>query len=321
MLISSEPDCSPQLQTEAEASATSMRPVDLSDRRVLVTGGTGLIGRLAVEAMRIRGATVGVCTSRHTLSDCKEWNPTDVLHAAGYAQPAKFTSAPMDTLRLNTTWLIELSELVARSGGRLLYLSSSEVYSGSPRLRHYEGDIGQTAPDHPRGCYIEGKRCGEAIVHAARSSGVKAVAARVSLAYGPGVKKGDTRVVSQFIDQALNSGEIALQDGGQARRTYCYITDIVEMLLNTMWHGKSPVYNIGGEGEITILSLARKIAALTKTSVKVPRGFGTAQTGAPAHVSLDTTLYKREFAKRSFIPLDEGLQRTVAWHRALHGFS
>lgn len=311
----------PCIAGAAQTVSADMRPVDLADHRVLVTGATGLIGRVLVETLRLRGATVGVCNSEVSLTDCLNWDPTDVIHAAGYAQPAKFTAQAMQTIDLNTRWLMALVEKVRQNDGRLLYLSTSEVYSGSPRLRHYEADIGQTAPDHPRGCYIEAKRCGEAIIHAARKDGTKAVAARVSLAYGPGVKKGDTRVVSQFIDQALRSGEIALQDGGQARRTYCYITDIAEMLLNTMWFGRSPVYNIGGEGEVTILSLARRIGGLMKATVKVPRGAGIAQIGAPAHVSLDTGLYRREFSKRHFVPLEEGLQLTIAWHKALHGIT
>jgi len=310
-----------QIDAAGLAVTQDILPIDLRDHRILVTGATGLIGRVMCAALRRLGAEVGEFSSKHTLQYCLDWSPDHVVHAAGYAQPTKFLTYPMATLDLNTRWLIDLIDAVDKKGGRILYLSSSEVYSGSPHLRHVESDIGQTSPAHPRGCYIEAKRCGEAIVHAARASRINAVVARVSLVYGPGVQRKDTRVMSQFIEQALHSGEIVLQDGGQARRTYCYVTDTVAMLINIMWRGKSPVYNVGGEGEITILSLARRIAGLMKVPTKVPRGMGVAQTGAPAHVSLDTGLYRREFGKRQYVPLEEGLKQTIAWHKALAGLT
>lgn len=312
---------SSQIDDAAAEVLAGLKPIPLRGKRVLVTGATGLIGGLICATLAKTGAEVMAANSSTDLGLCLAWGPTDVIHAAGYAQPAKFTAVPLDTLKLNTVWLIALVEAVQKSGGKILFLSSSEVYSGSAHLRHYEHDIGNTAPDHPRGAYIEGKRCGEAIIHAARKGGIDAKIARVSLAYGPGVKKGDTRVVSQFIDRAISTGEINLQDGGQARRTYCYITDTVEMLLNVMWFGRSAVYNIGGEGDTTILSLARRIAGVMKVPVKVPRGMGVAQTGAPAHVALDVSLYRREFAKRDFVPLEVGLKRTIAWHLALAGIT
>lgn len=308
------------LERAGAAVAAGVRKVDLQGKRIAVTGGTGLIGGVVTAALSVLGAEAKAFGSAHSLDDVLAWNPTDVVHGAGHAQPSKFMAEPMHTIDLNTRWLMALlAHVEGHGGGRLLYLSTSEVYSGSPHLRHHEGDIGTTTPAHARGCYIEAKRCGEAIIHAARARGQSAFAARVSLAYGPGVKKGDTRVVNQLIEQALKVGEINLQDGGQARRTYCYVTDIAEMLINVMWFGRGPVYNVGGEGETTILSLARKIGALMNVPVKVPRGVGVAQTGAPAHVTVDTGMYRREFAKRTFVPLEQGLKQTIAWHEALAG--
>lgn len=289
-------------------------------KRVLVTGATGMIGRVLVATLRaFGGIKVMEADSTWHIGEALKANGDFVIHGAGYAQPAKFVAAAMDTIDLNTNWTHKLTRALPK-GGRMIFLSTSEVCSGSPHQRHTEDDIGLTTPAHVRAPYIESKRCGEAIVHAARADGKAITAARVSLSYGPGIKKGDTRVINEFITKAFKTGEIVLQDGGQARRTYCYVTDTVQMLLLILMRGQRPVYNVGGEGETTVLSLARKIAAkIPGTEVKVPRGMGYANAGAPAHVTLDMSRTKQEFKKFAFVSIDEGLDRTIAWHRALEG--
>lgn len=289
-------------------------------KRVLVTGATGMIGRIIVATLKgFGGIKVLEADSSWHIGEALKANADYVIHGAGYAQPAKFMAEPLDTIDLNTNWTLKLSNAL-RKDGRMIFLSTSEVCNGNVRQLHTEDDIGTTSPAHIRAAYIESKRCGEAIVHAARAAGKNITAARVSLSYGPGVKRGDTRVINEFITQALKVGQIVLQDGGQARRTYCYVTDTVEMILNILMRGDRPVYNVGGEGEVTVLTLARRIAAqVPGTDVKAPRGLGVAFTGAPAHVTLDMSRTKQAFRKFDFVRLDDGLTRTIAWHRALEG--
>lgn len=303
-------------QAGAEAAAGVTGLATLKGRRVLVTGATGMIGRVLIAALKSQGVECIEADSKWHIGECVKQKADLIVHAAGYAQPKRFMAAPLDTIDVNTNWTLKLARALPPNG-RMLFLSSSEVCSGSAQARHLESDIGTTGPEHTRSAYIEAKRCGEAIVHAARQDGVQIVAARVSLAYGPGVKRGDTRVINEMIARAMTYGEIVLHDGGQARRTYCYITDVVEMLLSILIRGRQAVYNVGGEGETSVLSLARKIADLMKVPAHAPRGLGVAMNGSPSHVTLDLGRYKREFGKQIFVPLAQGLERTIEWHRAL----
>jgi nucleoside-diphosphate-sugar epimerase len=292
---------------------------------LLLTGATGLIGTSLQRIMPLYSDSVHTYCSRAHLSNLRAWNALGkfdyIIHAAGYASPALFTKQPMETAFLNTTALMILLGKL-NPGGRLLFLSTSEVYSGCTTKIHAEDDIGTTTPQSPRGIYIESKRCGEAICHAARESGINAMSARVSLAYGPGVKRGDKRVMSELIDQALHDGAIALKDGGQARRTYCYVDDISTMLLNILMRGQHGLYNVGGRSETTISGLAGRIARLTNALVRTPyqsKGRGAGLDGAPQHVSLHMHRYVREFGEPTYTDWETGLERTVAWHRALMG--
>lgn len=282
----------------------------LSGKSVLVTGATGLIGSNLVKALGAAGATVYFYSPQYEVDY--------VVHAAGYSSPAKFLAEPIKTIIANTDFLRGTLAYL-RPGGSFLFLSSAEVYSGSPRQPHFEEDIGTTRPDHPRACYIEGKRCGEAIVNAYRAQGVNAKIARVALCYGPGTKPCDGRVLNQLIEQGLTKGRITLADRGSAVRLYCYIDDVVEMLLNILLHGKMPLYNVAGMGEpISILGLAQKIGAQLGVPVSVPRMADSKAKGAPQSVRLCINRYSGEFGKEDFVGLDEGLARTIEYQRGLY---
>ena len=239
-----------------------------------------------------------------------------VIHAAAYAQPALFMTDPVETLALGAEVTLDLLRRMS-PGGLFLFVSSSEVYSGLTEPPFREDQIGTTTPAHPRACYIESKRAGEAACHVFRTRGITAKVARVSLAYGPGTRPGDKRVLNAFIEAALTRREIAMRDLGRARRTYAYVSDVVEMLWSVLLRGRESVYNVGGDATTTIADLAQAIGAVTKARVVLPEEeVGIA--GAPDHVQLDLTRTREEFGKRDYVTLEEGLARTIDWQRMLY---
>ena len=238
-----------------------------------------------------------------------------IVHAAGYGQPGRFMQNPVKTLQLNTSSTLLLFEKLL-PGGKFLFLSTSELYSGLSHPPFTETQIGSTNTTHPRACYIEGKRCGEAIVNAYRAQGVNAKSARLALAYGPGTRPDDMRVLNSFIQRALK-GKIALMDHGEAKRTYCYVADAVEMMWNILLSGKGPVYNVGGNSRTTIKEVAEKIGAMLHVPVEFPETSSTLKD-APDDVYLDMSKMKNEFHKTDYVQLDEGLARTIRWQKALY---
>lgn len=295
----------------------------LSGARVLILGATGLLGTHLTRVAEAAGATV-TAPKRPSFMD-PDWREAScslydcVINAGGYGQPAKFLADKLATIEVNTAGTLALLRCV-RPGGSFLFLSSSEVYSGCWRMEHTEEDIGTTTPWSPRAAYIEAKRTGEAIVAAARSAGVAAKVARVSLAYGPGTRAGDGRVLNQLIERAVTTGKVELLDEGLAVRCYVYISDAVEMLLNILLAGREGLYNVGGESYVSIAGLARMIAAETEaTAVGLRHDVDATRrsvAGAPDHVRLDIGRYVKEFGRPEFVGLGDGLRRTVEWVRA-----
>lgn len=314
---------------------------ELAGKELLLTGGTGMIGSYLLYTLKKWNEGCGGGTLVHLvvhndipgflsfvedadwvhvikgdLSDdsfCRALPKADyIIHAAGYGQPGRFLEDKLKTIRMNTMATdILLSKLLRN--GKFLFVSTSELYSGSDKLPYHENEHGCTTPQHARGCYIEGKRCGEAICTAYRGMGSDVKIARVSLAYGPCIRRGDRRVLNEFIEKAAQ-GTIQLLDDGVARRTYCYVSDTVDLLWNILLKGTGPVYNVGGGSETSIFDLAEMIARRMGADVVRPKSVSDSQ-GAPKAVGVNIDKAKAEFGKREFVSLDEGLDRTIRWFK------
>jgi len=244
-------------------------------------------------------------------------NADVIIRAPGYGQPGKSLADPIKTVHLNTAATALLVDKLPRDGA-FLFVSSSEIYSGSTHTPHTESDIGTTDPAHPRACYIEGKRCGEAICHAATAKGLRMRIGRLALAYGPGTRTDDQRVLNSLVRRGLTEGEIRLMDQSRGRLTYLYVTDAAAMLLSILLSGNEPVYNVGGISSATIFDLAHIIAREIKVPMSAPQEDADL-AGPPTDFALDLSRYTSEFGKTKFVPMDEGLRRTIAWQRRLYG--
>ena len=317
---------------------------ELHKKKILITGASGIIGVNILACLRELTATQACDVSvtavmqsaplpylqefcnfsncsivRGDITDvqfCRRFSEADyIIHAAGYGQPGRFMQNPVKTLQLNTSSTLLLFEKLL-PGGKFLFISTSELYSGLSHPPFTEQQIGTTNTTHPRACYIEGKRCGEAIVNAFREQGVKAKSARLALAYGPGTRPDDMRVLNSFIQRALQ-GKITLLDHGEAKRTYCYVADAVEMMWDILLYGKDPIYNVGGNLRTTVKEVAKKIGACLQVPVEFPETSRTLKE-APDDVYLDMSKIKDEFRKTDFVQLDEGLARTIRWQKALY---
>lgn len=333
------------IENDAKKLVDAAKLHDLAGKSILLTGASGLLGIYFLASLRElshRGlAPLSVTAVVHSelVYPFKEFLDFDgasiaqgdltnldfvnglgsfdyIIHAAGYGQPGRFMEDQVKTLQLNTSTTLALFNCLAKDG-HFLFLSSSEVYSGLPNPPYKETQIGTTNTTHSRSCYIEAKRCGEAICNAYRARGVNANSARLALAYGPGTKPADRRVINSFIERGATQGKITLQDMGAARRTYCYVSDAVEILWHILLRGTEPIYNVGGMSRTTIAELASKVGHYMNVPVEFPKD-SKELGGAPEDVYLDMSLVRQEFNKTQFISFDEGIAQTIEWQKALY---
>lgn len=333
------------LLDDAKKICAKIAPDDLNNKTILITGASGLIGVNILSCLRHLVLGKGFSMEIHAVVQsepleyvrelfdfqgatlhkgdvvdydfCRSLPSADyIIHAASFGQPGRFMENPIKTLQLNTASTFLLFDKL-KEGGKFLFISTSEVYSGLPNPPYREDQIGLTNTTHERSCYIEAKRCGEAICNAFRSRGVEAKSARLCLAYGPGTKPGDARVLNSFIYKALQ-GKISLMDRGEAKRTYCYVADAVEILWHILLRGAEPLYNVGGKSKTTIGELAQKIGDYTNVPVEFPADSKNTMIGAPEDVCLNMDKVQNEFRKREYVSLDDGLARTIEWQKVLY---
>ncbi len=327
------------IESDSLSVAKHLDSCDLSGSIVVLTGASGLLGTHIMSVLGQlerckRGPEKVFAFSRNNdpvfvdpLPKCMESIKQDltdrskslrlpqvdfIIHAAGYGQPQKFMERPISTIDLNTRVTAELIDNLSPSG-RFLFVSTSEIYSGLDNPPFKERQVGTTNTDHFRAPYIEGKRCGEAICISALGNSKRCIAARVALAYGPGVFHDDDRVLYSFIRQAVENQIIKVADAGSARRTYCYVTDTVEMLMRLLLQQDlSGIFNVGGISHTSIRDLAMLVGELSQCNVEFAEQENSS-LGAPRSVAVDTTKIDQVFEKRDYVNLAEGVRRTLKW--------
>lgn len=317
--------------------------VDISEvknKRILITGATGLIGTYFVYSL-IEASKQGIVPKslsfvhhnplpsylkkveeidwvypiQGDLCDNKIFEKMDcydyIIHLAGYGQPIKYSMDKTKTVKLNTTVTMELLERLAENG-KFLFASSCSVYAGAEK-DCTEDDIGSINTTHPRACYIEGKKCGETIINTFREKGINAKSARISYTYGPGIKESDRRALYEFIRKGT-SGKIELLDDGSAQRIYCYITTCLELLWDILLFGKNPIYNVGGIERISILDVANMVGQYMDAEVILPE-ISNPLIGSPTNERYSMSRTLKEFPV-SFVPFKEGVKKTIDWYRS-----
>jgi dTDP-glucose 4,6-dehydratase len=300
---------------------------------VVVTGGAGFLGSYLCEALVARGQTV-VCVDdlssgrlknleglEHdrsfelVIGDVSESldveGPVDaVFHLASAASPPDYLARPLQTLAAGSEGTRRALELAVAKDARFVLASTSEIYGDPhvhPQTETYWGNVN---PVGPRSVYDEAKRFAEALTIAWRSThGADVGIARIFNTYGPRLRPGDGRVVSNFTVQALEGRPLTVYGDGRQTRSLCYVDDEVAGLLALLDSGMVGPVNIGNPHEVTILDLAERIIALTGSNSGTEHR--PLPVGDPTRRCPDISLARRELGWAPLIDLDEGLRRTI----------
>ncbi|MBV9110998.1 MAG: GDP-mannose 4,6-dehydratase, partial [Gemmatimonadetes bacterium] len=182
-----------------------------------------------------------------------------------------------------------------------------------PQPESYWGNVN---PVGPRGVYDEAKRFAEAMTMAYhRFHGVDTRIVRIFNTYGPRMRPGDGRVVSNFIVQALRGEPLSVYGDGQQTRSFCYVDDLVEGIYRLFLSSRHDPTNIGNPDEFTVKELAEKVLAMTDSASELARH--PLPEDDPKVRRPDITLARQVLGWEPKVPLDEGLRRTIPYFRTL----
>ena len=306
-------------------------------KRIIVTGGAGFIGSHICERLIAAGNEV-LCVDnfftgrrvnvsallaqptfelmRHDVTFPLYVETDEIYNLACPASPVHYQFDPVQTTKTSVHGAINMLGLAKRTKAKILQSSTSEVYGDPavhPQVESYWGNVN---PIGPRACYDEGKRCAETLFFDYyRQHKLQVKVIRIFNTYGPNMHPADGRVVSNCIVQALKGDSITIYGEGQQSRSFCYVDDLVSGLIKLMEAPDDvtgPI-NLGNPVENTILELAERVIALTKSKSKIVNK--PLPQDDPTRRRPDISLAKAKLAWAPSVPLDEGLARTIHYFR------
>jgi len=313
--------------------------VSLSSKRILITGGAGFLGSHLCERLLGEGHDI-LCVDnlftghkrniatlldnprfefmRHDVTFPLFVEVDEIYNLACPASPVQYQVNPVQTTKTSVHGAINMLGLAKRVRAKVFQASTSEVY-GDPEVHPQpESYWGQVNPIGPRACYDEGKRCAETLFfdyH--RQHALKIKVARIFNTYGPRMDPNDGRVVSNFIVQALQGRPITIYGDGRQTRSFCFVDDLIDGFVRLMASPDEvtgPI-NLGNPGEFSMLELAEKVVAQTGSSSKIV--FEPLPRDDPRQRRPVIDLARDHLGWIPRVSLDDGLQRTIAYFRAL----
>jgi len=319
-------------------------------QRIAVTGSAGFIGSHLVDALLDRGyAVVGIDNLsmgrrenfEHQLANPRfEFRETDVrdlpalrtacagpeviVHLAAYKIP-RYGGA-LETLLVNGKGGEHVLEIGRETGAKVLLASTSDVYGKNPRLPFAEGDDSVFgASVVPRWSYAVSKLYEEHLGFAYREAhGVPVVMLRFFGSYGPREHRswwGGPQAA--FIENILTGKEIEIHGDGQQTRSFTFVSDTVQGIVKAIECDQAvgEVLNIGSDHEITVLDLARLVMRLMDCPESRLRFRPYSEVGKGPYEDVrrrvpSLTKSKALLDFSCVVPLEDGIARTIAWHRS-----
>jgi GDP-L-fucose synthase len=299
-------------------------------RQVLVTGGTGLIGRQVVDLLCSAGACVKIVSLdrvkvrdgvEHILGDltdfnfCKQAtkNMDYVFHLAGVkgsivVSKTMLASHFVPTLMMNTN-MLEASRL--NRVAKLVYTSSIGAYADAEIFRESDYDIASRPMDFAGWA----KRVGELQIEAYKIQHKMENFAivRPSNVYGPGDNfDPENAMVIPSLMCRIHSGEnpLVVWGDGSAVRDFVYSRDVAEGILLALYHGtRGGFVNLGGGRGTSIKELVETL----KGFIDFNFIFDASKPSGAPRKQMDITLAKSMIGYDPRTTLAEGLQITWNW--------
>jgi len=239
-----------------------------------------------------------------------------ILHFASPASPIDYLQIPIQTLKVGALGTHKALGLARTKKARFLLASTSEVYGDPlvhPQPETYWGNVN---PVGPRGCYDEAKRFAEAITVAYRDfHGLDTRIVRIFNTYGPRMRPNDGRIVPSLIGQALRNEPLTVFGDGCQTRSFCYVSDLVDGIVRLLMSDIRDPVNVGNPSEMTVLEFAGTIRKLTGTSAPIVHR--PLPVDDPKQRRPDITRARTLLGWEPRVPLDKGLEETIAYFRTL----
>lgn len=311
--------------------------MELCDKRIVVTGGGGFLGRYVVRTLLERGCKEVVVPRRSDYDLTREGvveqlyrdvRPQVVIHLAAVVggigvnclNPGRFfyENLVMGSLLMEYARQARVEKFVA--------IGTICAYPKYTPVPFREEDLWNGYPEETNAPYGLAKKMLLVQGQAYRQQyGFNAIHLLPVNLYGPGdnFDPETSHVIPALIRKCLEAvkrgdPEIVCWGDGAPTREFLYVEDCAEAIVSaTEKYDEPDPVNVGAGFEISIKELVELIAELTGFQGRVV--WDTSKPSGQPRRSLDTSRAWEAFGFRARTPFREGLERTVAWYRSQLG--
>jgi len=301
--------------------------------KVLVTGGTGMIGRALAgvptshELVLVGSRDADLTDASQTMSMLDDMKPDAILHLAAKVGGVKGNMDNMadfyednTLINLNVLRSARLYSLSCSKPIKVLSVLSTCIYPDQAQYPLTVGQIHDGPPHDSNFGYAYSKRMLDIHTRAVeRQYDLKWVSAVPNNIYGEydNFSLDNSHVIPALIrkiyEGKVKNNQVLLWGDGSALREFTYSRDVADILLWMMdnYHSSTPL-NIGSTQEHTIAEVASCICDIMDYCYDDIVWDITKPTGQPRKPS-DNSKFLRERKNFSYTPFKEGLRLTCKW--------
>ena len=308
--------------------------LNLSDKKILVTGGAGFLGSFVVEKLLARGVPLeNIFVPRSKDYDLVKWEnclkvvggQDIVIHlavlvggiGANREHPGKFF---YDNLMMGTQMMEAARQARVKKYVAIGTICSYPKFTPTP---FKEEDIWNGYPEETNAAYGLAKKMALVQSQAYRDEyNFNSIYLLPVNLYGPrdNFDLRTSHVIPALIrkvEEAKKEGKsfIEVWGSGTATREFLYVEDAAEgIILATEKYEKGEPVNLGSGMEISIKDLVGTICKCMDFKGEI-RWDKSKPDGQPRRM-LDTSRAEKEFGFKAKTDFNEGLKRTIAWYLA-----
>lgn len=307
--------------------------LDLTKKRIVVTGGGGFLGSFVVDSLKARGCA-SVFVPRKRDYDLTRMDGIEKMFADAQPEVIFHLAAVVGGIGANRInpgsffyenaimgiQLIEAARI--HKVEKTLIAGSICAYPKFTPVPFKEEDLWNGYPEETNAPYGVAKKALLVQSQAYRQQyGLNSIFVMPVNLYGPrdNFDLQSSHVIPALIRKALEAKEAGLDElvgwgDGSPTREFLYVEDAAEGLITaaTNYDGEEPV-NLGSGYEISIRDLMELVARLSGFDGRIV--WDTAQPNGQPRRCLDTTRAETYFGFKAHTSLEQGLQKTIGWYK------